>query len=66
MTKLEAVTMALKIVNECDKHDTEGGSCMNCVFGIRNGDGKSAHCMVSEGNDIPHNWTIKDKLRELL
>lgn len=66
MTKLEAVTMALTIVNECDKHETEGGSCRNCVFGIRNEDGGYAHCMVSQGNDIPHDWIIKDKVNAML
>jgi hypothetical protein len=49
----------LEIVTECDKHDTEGGSCNACPFG------HEATCLVSSGNDIPHDWSIKDKLREI-
>ena len=60
MTKLEAVTMALTIVNECNKHEIEGGSCNKCVFGI------NGECMVSSGNDIPHDWIIKDRIEAKL
>lgn len=60
MTKLEAVTMALTIVNECNKHETEGNSCSKCIFGI------NSECMVSSGNDIPHTWNIKDKITDKL
>lgn len=60
MTKLKAVTLALKIVNECQKHDTDGGSCRECPF-----DGGNGHCMVSAGNDIPMNWSAVDRLREV-
>lgn len=59
MTKLEAIRLMLEIVTECDKHDTEGGSCNACPFG------HEATCLVSSGNDIPHDWSIKDKLREI-
>lgn len=65
MTKLEAVTMALTIVNECDKHETEGNSCSKCVFGIKKNN-VYAECMVSKGNDIPHDWIIKDKIGDKL
>jgi hypothetical protein len=60
MTKLEAIRIMLEIVTECDKYDSEGNSCKTCPFGSDEGS-----CMVSEGNDIPHNWQIKDKLREI-
>lgn len=60
MTKLEAIRIMLKIVTECDKHDSESCSCASCPFGNSEG-----YCMVSAGNDIPHNWNIKDKLREI-
>lgn len=60
MTKLEAITMALTIVNECNKHETEGNSCSECIFGI------NGECMVSGGNDIPHTWNIKDKINDKL
>lgn len=59
MTKLKAVTLALKIVNECQKHETDGGSCRECPFG------ENGQCMVSAGNDIPTNWNAVDKLREV-
>ena len=62
MTKLEAIRLLLGIVNECDKYDSEGGNtCRTCVFGDKNGG-----CLASAGNDIPHDWHIKDKLRELI
>ena len=61
MTKLEAIRIMLEIVTECDKHDTEGGNtCTTCPFGNDKG-----YCLVSAGNDIPHDWQIKDKLREI-
>lgn len=61
MTKLEAIRIMLEIVTECDKYDSEGGNtCKICPF--VNGEGL---CMVSAGNDIPHDWNIKDKLREI-
>ena len=59
MTKLEAIKIMLEIVTECDKHNTEGNYCIECPF---------AHehtCLVSAGDDIPHDWSIKDKLREI-
>jgi hypothetical protein len=60
MTKLEAIRIMLEIVTECDKYDTEGGNtCRNCPFGHED------TCLVSAGNDIPHDWQIKDKLREI-
>jgi len=61
MTKLKAVTLALKIINECQKHDNDGGSCRECPFSD-----ESKHCIVSAGNDIPTNWNAIDKLREVL
>jgi hypothetical protein len=61
MTKLEAITMALTIVNECNKHEIEGNSCSKCVFGIKRNN-EYAECMVSNGNDIPHDWIIKDRI----
>ena len=62
MTKLEAIRLMLTIVTECDRYDSEGGNtCTSCPFGSNDG-----YCLVSDGNDIPHNWKIKDKLRELL
>lgn len=65
MTKLEAVTMALTIVNECNKHEIEGGSCSKCVFGIKKNN-EYAECIVSNGNDIPHDWIIKDRIEAKL
>ena len=60
MTKLEAIRIMLEIVTECDKYDTEGGNtCNTCPFG------HEGTCLVSAGNDIPHDWHIKDKLREI-
>ena len=56
MTKLEAIKIMLEIVTECDKQDTEGGGCKTCPFGRGN------TCLVSEGNDIPAHWHIKDML----
>ena len=61
MTKQKAVLLALKIIDECNMHSEENGSCRGCPFSMN-----GASCMVSEGNDIPHNWNIKDKLRELI
>ena len=60
MTKLEAITLLLTITNECDRQDSEGGCCKTCPFGSGNS------CLASEGNDIPHNWNIKDRLREMV
>lgn len=59
MTKLEAIRIMLEIVTECDKYDSEGGTCNTCPFG------HEGTCLVSAGNDIPHDWNIKDKLREI-
>lgn len=59
MTKLEAIRIMLEIVTECDKTDAEGGGCKTCPFGHEN------ECLASAGNDIPHDWNIKDKLREI-
>ena len=59
MTKLEAIKLMLEIITECDKHNEEGDSCPNCPFS----DGQN--CLASSGNDIPHDWRIKDKLREI-
>lgn len=60
MTKLKATLLALKIIKECDKHSEENGSCRECPFGI------NGTCLVSGGNDIPHEWQIKEKLNELI
>lgn len=59
MTKLEAIKLMLEIITECDKHNEEGDSCYNCPFGY------GGTCLVSDGNDVPHDWRIKDKLREI-
>ncbi len=59
MTKLKAVTLVLKIIDECQKHDTEGESCEHCPFG------NNGRCMVSGGNDYPTKWNALDKLREV-
>ena len=61
MTRIEAIKLMLAIVEECDKYDLEGATCSTCPFGSKDG-----YCLVSDGNDIPHNWKIKEKLRELV
>ena len=61
MTKQKALLSVLKIINECDKHSEENGSCKECPFAI---DGVT--CMASGGNDIPHTWHIKDKISNLI
>ena len=61
MTRLEAIKIMLEIITECDKYDSEGGNtCRTCPFGSADG-----CCMASDGNGIPHDWHIKDKLREI-
>ena len=60
MTKLEAIRIMLEIVTECDRQDSEGGTCRTCPFGDDSGS-----CMASTGTDIPHDWTIKNKLRDI-
>ena len=59
MTKIKAVMMILEIVNECLNNE-QNGQCRDCVFGNKN------TCLVSGGNDIPTQWEINDKMRDLL
>ena len=61
MTRQKAVMAALKLINECDKHSEENGSCRECPLAL-NGN----QCLVSGGNDIPHLWLLKEKLQKLL
>lgn len=60
MTRIKALTMLLKIVKECDKHDggEENGGCQRCPFG------SGGECMACGGKDIPNTWIVKDKIRE--
>ena len=59
MTRVKALTMLLKIVEECEKHDVEeNGGCRNCPFG------SGVTCMATGGQDIPNTWIVKDKIRE--
>lgn len=59
MTRLKALTMLLKIVEECEKHEVEGKrACQSCPFG------SGVTCMASGGEDIPNAWIVKDKIRE--
>lgn len=59
MTRVKALTILLKIVEECEKHDTEEtGGCLSCPFG------SGGICMASHGTDIPITWIVKDKIRE--
>ena len=57
MNRLKALTMLLKIVEECEKHDgEENGGCRSCSFG------SGRMCMASGGTDIPNTWNVKDKI----
>ena len=59
MTRVEALTMLLKIVEECEKHDgEETGGCQSCPFK------SGVNCMASGGKDTPNAWIVKDKIRE--
>lgn len=59
MTRVKALTMLLKIVKECEKHDgEENGGCLSCPFG------SGGMCMASRGTDIPITWAVNDKIQE--
>lgn len=57
MTKTDALLMMLQMVQECRKHMDDGG-CRECVFGY------GQHCLASNGNSIPNDWLVADKVYE--
>jgi len=57
MTRVKALMLLLKIVEECEKHDgEENGGCQSCPFG------SGGMCMASGGTDIPNTWNVKAKI----
>lgn len=60
MTKAKALKIMLQIIYECSKHESTDTSCTECPFG------NGGRCMVSAGNDVPPEWNINEKIRELM
>ena len=60
MTKQKAVLMMLEIVKECQENSADEKGCRTCIFGCGNS------CLASDGNTIPTDWLINDKIYELL
>ena len=60
MTRQKSVLMMLQIVAECQENSQDGKGCRYCAFGC------GPHCLVSDGNNIPTDWLINDKIHELV
>ena len=58
MTKTKALEMMLKIVKTCQKQSEEAKGCRSCPFGC------GANCLASNGNGIPSDWLISEKVYE--
>lgn len=60
MTKQKAVLMMLQIVAECQENSQDGKGCRYCAFG------SGTRCLVSDGNNIPTDWLINERVYEVV
>ena len=59
MTKEHALLIALEIINECKTHEDSCGDCIFSDKGLKNG-----NCLLSDGNDIPKYWSLRQRIDE--
>ena len=60
MNRQKAILMMLQIVAECQDNGAEDRGCRTCAFGC------GSRCLAADGNAIPTDWLINDKVYELL